>query len=105
MKAPWSNRGRDRVKRVDIMDEGTWEVVHYAQGMVKARIVSGRLEAEGIPTRFRYEAVGTIYGLTLDGLGEVKVLVPLEEASRARAVLSRSYDEEELEWREEKTDR
>lgn len=87
------------------MEDETWEVVHFAQGMVKARIVSGRLESEGIPTRLRYEAVGTIYGLTLDGLGEVKVLVPAEEASRARAVLSRSYDEEDLEWEEGKTDR
>ncbi|HPC03538.1 MAG TPA: DUF2007 domain-containing protein [Syntrophales bacterium] len=87
------------------MEDETWEVVHFAQGMVKARIVSGRLESEGIPVKLRYEAVGTIYGLTLDGLGEVKVLVPAEEASRARDVLSRSYDEEELEWTEEKADR
>jgi hypothetical protein len=87
------------------MEDDTWEVVHFAQGMVKARIVSGRLESEGIPTRLRYEAVGTIYGLTLDGLGEVKVLVPAEEASQARDILSRSYDEDELEWEEEKTDR
>jgi len=85
------------------MEDNDWVIVHFAQGMVKARIVAGRLETEGIPTKLRYEAVGTIYGLTLDGLGEVKVLVPRDAAARARSVLSRSYDEEDLAW--EETDR
>jgi len=82
------------------MEERDWEIVHFAQGMVQARIVAGRLEAEGIPTKFQYEAVGELYGLTMDGLGEVKVLVPRDAAVQARSVLSRSYDEEDLAWEE-----
>lgn len=80
------------------MEDRDWEVIYFAQGMVPARIVAGRLEAEGIPTKLRYEAVGALYGLTLDGLGEVKVLVPRNALLLARSVLSRSYDEEDLAW-------
>ena len=76
----------------------SWKIVYFASGMANAEIVSGRLEAEGIPTRLEYEAIGRIYALTLNGLGEVKVLVPESETERARQVLSVYYSDEELPW-------
>ncbi|HOO90774.1 MAG TPA: DUF2007 domain-containing protein [Syntrophales bacterium] len=75
------------------MEDEKWEVVHVSSGMIDANIVAGRLETEGIPVKFGYEAVGVIYALTLDGLGAVRILVPTEYLKRAREVLAESYEE------------
>jgi len=80
------------------MDEEIWQVAYKASGMANATIVAGRLETEGIPTRLKYEAVGAIYALTIDGLGEVKILVPADLKEKAREVLSRPYDEADMDW-------
>lgn len=80
------------------MDEEKWEVVYTASGMTHANIIVGRLETEGVPTRLKYEAVGAIYAITIDGLGQVDVLVPGEWLERARDILSRSYDEADMDW-------
>ncbi|MBN1828505.1 MAG: DUF2007 domain-containing protein [Deltaproteobacteria bacterium] len=77
------------------MSDETWKVVHTADGMVKANIVKGRLVAEGIEARLDYEAIGAIYGFTIDGLGAVRVLVPAEELEQAREVLAQRHDDEE----------
>jgi hypothetical protein len=81
-----------------MMDEDQWEVVHRASGMTSANIVRGRLEVEGIPTRLKYEAVGAIYAITIDGLGMVEILVPAQLVESAREILSRSYDEADMDW-------
>lgn len=83
------------------MDEESWQVVGTAQGVIKARILEGRLEAEGIPVRLQYEPIGAIYAITVDGLGEVQVLVPEMWVEHARRVLAKEYSEEDLEWRDE----
>ena len=70
------------------MEEEKWEVVNVSSGMINANIVAGRLEAEDIPVKLQYEAVGVIYGLTLDGLGAVKVMVPSSHLERAREALA-----------------
>lgn len=78
------------------MEDEKWKVAHVAAGMIDANIVAGRLETEGIPVKFQYEAVGVIYGLTLDGLGKVEVMVPEEEVTRAREVLADRYEDDEF---------
>ena len=80
------------------MADDPWSVVFTASGMAQANIITGRLETEGIPTRLKYEAAGTIYGITINGLGEVKILVPAEDLVRAGAILNQSYDEQDLDW-------
>ncbi|MBN1614387.1 MAG: DUF2007 domain-containing protein [Deltaproteobacteria bacterium] len=80
------------------MNGNDWEVVCSASGMTNAKIIAGRLETEGIPVELRYDAAGTIYALTVDGLGEVKITVPADQLERARDILNRSYDEKELDW-------
>ena len=80
------------------MDEEKWEVVITASGMTQADIIVGRLTTEDIPTRIKYDAAGMIYAVTIDGIGEVKILVPAKALQQARSVLSRSYDEQELNW-------
>lgn len=78
------------------MEDERWEIAHVAAGMINANIVAGRLEAEGIPVKLQYEAVGVIYGLTVDGLGEVKVLVPAGYMEQALEVLADRYDETDI---------
>jgi hypothetical protein len=75
-----------------------WEVVATASGMAQANIIAGRLSSEGIQTRFSYESAGAVYAITVDGLGEVRILVPASDLERAKEILSRSYDEGELPW-------
>ena len=83
------------------MDGESWLVVGTAQGVIKARILEGRLEAEGIPVRLQYEPIGAIYAITVDGLGEVQILVPEIWAEHARRVLAKEYTEEDLDWKAE----
>lgn len=80
------------------MEEARWECVATASGMTQANIITGRLEAEGIVTRIQYDVAGTIYAVTIDGLGAVRILVPEEEENRARKALSQIYDEADLPW-------
>jgi hypothetical protein len=54
---------------------------------LEAEIIKGRLESEGIPVLLRYESAGLVYGITIDGLGEVKVMVPRDLAEEAKEIL------------------
>jgi len=75
-----------------------WKVVHISSGLIHANIVRGRLESEGIQTRLSYEVAGEIYAITVDGLGEVRILVPEEDADKAKEILAQSFREEDLDW-------
>jgi hypothetical protein len=57
-----------------------------------AQIYKSKLEAAGIPVLLKYEALGLVYGLTVDGLGEVRVLVPAEHAAEAAELLEEVED-------------
>jgi hypothetical protein len=58
---------------------------------MEAQIIKGRLESEGIPVLLSYESAGLIYGLTVDGLGEVKIMVPQRLAEEAKEILGVVY--------------
>jgi hypothetical protein len=83
------------------MEEENWQVIHVTSGVIKARIIEGRLIAEGIPVRLQYEPIGEIYAITVDGLGEVQILVPEQWVGHAVRVLAKEYSEEDLDWEEE----
>jgi hypothetical protein len=54
---------------------------------LEAQIIKGRLESEGIPVLLRYESAGLVYGITIDGLGQVRIMVPQHLADEAREIL------------------
>jgi len=56
----------------------------------EAQIIRARLEDEGIPAALSYESASVVYGLTIDGLGEIRILVPESYLERAQAVLADS---------------
>ena len=62
-------------------------VVYKAAGQMQAEIIRGYLESEEIPVHLQYESAGPVYGLTVDGLGEVRVCVPDDLADEARELL------------------
>ncbi len=68
--------------------------VYTTAGLLQAAIVKGKLEANDIPALLEYESLGPVMGLTIDGLGEVRVLVPEDKAEAARALLEESESEE-----------
>ena len=75
-------------------EESGFTTVYVARSQPEAEIVKGRLNCEDIPAILRYESAGIIYGLTVDGLGQVEVRVPSLLAQRAREILAVTEDEE-----------
>ncbi len=71
-----------------------WVTVHKTNGITDAEILKNMLESFGIPARVSYEAVGKIYGLTMDGMGVVSLLVPEERAQEARDILAERFTPE-----------
>ncbi len=65
-------------------------LVYRTAGMLQAEVIKGRLESAGIPVLLDYESLGRVIGITIDGLGEVRVLVPDERAEDARQLLEYS---------------
>jgi hypothetical protein len=53
----------------------------------EAHIIKGRLESEGIPALLSYDSTSLVYGFTIDGLGEVKIMVPKHLANEAKGIL------------------
>lgn len=80
------------------MDRLELVTIYAAQGMLAAEVIKSKLESAGIPALLRYESIGPIYGLTVDGLGQVRVQVPAALAEQALALIDEDagtdYDEE-----------
>jgi hypothetical protein len=62
-------------------------VIKIVQGELRANIIKAHLESEGIPVYLKYESAGIIYGITADGIGEVRILVPEEFAEEAKKII------------------
>lgn len=74
------------------MEELKLVTVYAAQGMLTAQVIKGKLESVGIPALLAYESLGPIYGLTVDGLGMVRVQVPERYAADAVALIAGTED-------------
>ncbi len=61
--------------------------VCVAQGLLQAEVYKSKLESAGIPVLLEYESIGPALGITVDGLGEVRVMVHDELAAEARTLL------------------
>lgn len=61
--------------------------VHICQGWDVAQIYKSSLEAAGIPTLLKYDSASLVFGITVDGLGQVRIMVPREFAPEAAILL------------------
>jgi hypothetical protein len=69
-------------------DEGARLVrICVTSGLYRAEIIKGKLETSDIPVLLKYESLGPVMGLTIDGLGQVEVWVPMDKEEQARALL------------------
>jgi len=59
----------------------------YTGTHLEAEVMKSHLESEGIPSILRYEGAGLVYGLTFDGMGDARVMVPARLAEEAREIL------------------
>jgi hypothetical protein len=72
----------EELKLVAICTTGYWE----------AQVMKSHLESEGIPAILQYESAGLIYGLTVDGVGQAKILVPEHLAQEAREIIGVEHE-------------
>jgi hypothetical protein len=70
--------------------------VCITSGLLQAEIIKGKLETNDIPVLLEYESLGPVMGLTLDGLGQVRVLVPEDKEEAARALLEETETGDDL---------
>jgi hypothetical protein len=61
--------------------------VYVEQGLLRAQVIKAKLEDAGIPVLLEYESIGPLYGITVDGLGQVRILVPNRHADEARDLI------------------
>jgi ribosomal protein L25 (general stress protein Ctc) len=57
-------------------------------GIMEAEIVVGLLRASDIDATIRHEALSTVLGLSVDGLGKQEVLVRREDLAAAQRLLA-----------------
>lgn len=69
------------------MSEEELVCIRTCQGWHVAQIYKSKLEAAGLPVLLKYEALGLVYGITVDGLGRVRIMVPKEYATEAEELL------------------
>lgn len=62
-------------------------VICTVQGEIAASVIKSHLESEGIPVLLKWESIGRSFGLTVDGLGQVSILVPQELAEESKQII------------------
>ena len=61
--------------------------VYRASGEMEAQVIRSLLEYHGIPCLLKGEAARNIYGLTVDGIAEVRIMVWGKVADKARSLI------------------
>ena len=72
--------------------------VSTVQGQFAEEQVRAFLEANGIPTQVRGETLRTTYGISVDGLGRVEILVPATAPTKPVICSSRRTQEHSASW-------
>lgn len=70
----------------------SWEVIETVSGDLKAEILRGLLEAQGVPVVLSQEGAGrSVFHVTVGPLGEVEIFVPSGKSQLAREVIADFY--------------
>lgn len=70
------------------MNDGDLGELMAVEGSLEAEIIKSKLESYDIPVLLQYEAAGRIFGITMNGLGKVRIMVPKDLLAEARKVLA-----------------
>jgi len=57
------------------------------EGMVEAEVIKSKLENFGIQAMLQFEPVGRLFGITMNGLGKVKILVNSKDLKRSQKLI------------------
>ena len=63
--------------------------VYQAKGEIEAQVIKGLLESYGVPCLLKSTAAPSVHTFTVDGMGEVKVMVRESMAEKARKLIER----------------
>lgn len=77
-------------------DTNSLTTIYLAGNQIEAEIIKSRLESMSIPVLLKYESLGHVYGLTIDGLAQVQIQVPSEYAEDAEKLLNDSSCDQDV---------
>ena len=67
--------------------------VYKATGEAEAQIIKSLLESFGIPSLLKSDAARSVHAFTIDGMGEIRVMVWQSMAEKAKRLIEeRDYD-------------
>ncbi len=61
--------------------------VYQARGEMEAQVIKGLLESYGVPCFLKSTAAPSVHTFTVDGMGEVKVMVRASMAEKAKKLV------------------
>lgn len=67
--------------------ESEFKEVYKAWGSTEAEVIKSFLESNGIPCLLKGLVVQSVHPFSMDGLGEIKILVPEKDHSLAEKLL------------------
>jgi hypothetical protein len=70
------------------MPENELQELAVVAGSMEAEIIKSKLESFNIPVLLKFESAGHIFGITMNGLGKVKIIVPKSFLQAARKILA-----------------
>ena len=70
------------------MQDSELKELMAVEGSLEAEIIKSKLESFQIPVLLRFESAGHIFGITMNGLGKVKIMVPEIFFSEARKIVA-----------------
>jgi len=62
--------------------------IYKTNSFIEANLIKGMLDNFNIPNFIEKEAIGKVFGITVDGLGEIKIKVPYNYRWRALKILN-----------------
>lgn len=76
------------------IQESEFKEVYKAWGSAEAEVIKSFLQSHGIPSLLKGLVVQSVHPFTMDGLGEIKILVPEKDYDLAEKLLkSRQEDQ------------
>jgi hypothetical protein len=69
------------------MQESGLKELMAVEGSLEAEIIKSKLESFRIPVLLKFESAGHIFGITMNGLGKVSIMVPEDVLAEAKRIV------------------
>jgi len=64
-------------------------------GLMEAEIIRAKLESFSIPCMLKFESVGRLMAISMNGLGKVRIMVPADRLAEAQELMAAETDNHE----------